>query len=100
MVRGGIRSRDGIQASLTERLTAADPLDPEPGTLHGAVDLDGLIGISGTGRMETALGTKKRGENPLVCADQPEHRDHDRVTPSCHTHDLVLDGFMRIASTD
>jgi hypothetical protein len=99
MVWCGLRSRDRVEASLMEGLTATDPLDPKPGTLHGAMYFNGLIGIAGTAGMEPALRTEKRGERPLVNANHPKHQDSDGIAPRCHDQVLFLDNFMRFAST-
>ena len=79
MVGAAIEFGNGIEPSLTERLTSTNPLDPEPRPLYGPMDLDGLVGVPRTTRMEAAVRTEKGGQHSLVGADQPKHHDGDGV---------------------
>jgi hypothetical protein len=66
--------RNGVVAEAAPGMTTGDPAEREPEAARRSVYFDGLDGVGGAGRRETAGASGQRGHTDLIGAYERERK--------------------------
>src|SRR5215469_9150540 len=74
-----------VEAARMPGMAARDAPDAEPAAAQHAEPIDGLEGVLGACRMESATGAEQRTDRPLITTDQPGCEAAHRSITCCHS---------------